>query len=489
MLAESMLLSAAGTLVGVAPAYLGTGVLVRIIASGRVFERLNIQVVPDLRLVLYTAAIAVFTGLLFGIAPSSYAFRRAPAAALRQTASGETRWWRLFGKGLVTAQVALSILLATAAVMFLGHVQRLRTTGLGFRSDHVLLLVLDREKSGYTRDQAAARYRELLARLEAIPGVRTASISGCSPLRGCGWGGRFMSTEEHVEPPDTGRRTAVNWVSPRYFETLGIPLARGRDFQFRDIGRPKAAIVTESMARLFFPSGQPIGKHVKVVPDPRFGEHDGEQTYEVVGVVGDAKGGQLRDPEMPGVYFLMFQGGHLPDEFELRTSGDPAAAAGTVQRVAREVVGTIHVERTLTLAEQVDGALVPERLIATLATYFGVVAAALAGIGLFGLLAFTVTRRTSEIGVRMALGATPGDVIGMVLRDAAAMVAAGLACGALLVIWSRPLASRLVEDLKPQAGLSLVWGSAALAVVALAAAYVPALRASRVDPMVALRHE
>ena len=185
----------------------------------------------------------------------------------------------------------------------------------------------------------------------------------------------------------------------------------------------------------------------------------------------------------------MFQGGHLNDEFELRTSGDPAAAAGTVQRVARDAVGTIHVERTLTLAEQVDGALVPERLIAALASYFGVLAAALAGIGLFGLLAYTVARRTNEIGVRMALGATQGIVIGMVLRDAAAMVAAGLACGGLLVIWSRPLALRLVEDLRAEVAGPVMWGAVVLAAVGFAAAYVPALRASRVDPVAALRHE
>ena len=178
-------------------AYYGVGVLVRIMASSRAFEHIDIEVHPDLNLVLFTAGIALLTGLLFGLAPAWYAFRAEPAMALRQTGRGGDTWfWRWFGKSLVAAQVALSIFLVTAAAVFLNHLSRLRNFDLGFRSDHVLLVTLDPSRSGYKPEQLAAPYQELLARLETIPQVRSASISGCTPLEGCGSGGPL---------PDCGR--------------------------------------------------------------------------------------------------------------------------------------------------------------------------------------------------------------------------------------------------------------------------------------------
>ena len=197
MLTESVLLSAAGTVAGVVVAYFGIGVLVRIMASSRAFEHIDIEVQPDLNLLLFTAGIALLTGLLFGLAPAWYAFRAEPAWRLRQTGRrGDTWFWRLFGKGLVAAQVALSIFLVTAAAVFLNHLSRLRNFDLGFRSDHVLLVTLDPSHSGYKPEQLAAPYQELLSRLAAIPRVRSASISGCTPLEGCGSGSRY---------PDRGR--------------------------------------------------------------------------------------------------------------------------------------------------------------------------------------------------------------------------------------------------------------------------------------------
>jgi ABC-type antimicrobial peptide transport system permease subunit len=185
----------------------------------------------------------------------------------------------------------------------------------------------------------------------------------------------------------------------------------------------------------------------------------------------------------------MFQENHLFDQFELRTSADPAAMAGTVRRVIGDVLKTAPVTRVKTLSEQVDSAIVPERLIATLTEFFGVLGAALAGIGLYGLLAYSVARRTNEIGIRMALGASTGDVNRLVLGDALGMLGAGLLLGALMVLWGRPLAAGLVLDLKSGSAGPLALAGAAIAAVALLAAYVPARRAARVDPMVALRHE
>jgi putative ABC transport system permease protein len=491
MLTESLLLSGAGAAAGVVVAYYGVGVLVGIMASSRAFEHIEVEVQPDLNLLLFTAGIALFTGLLFGLAPAWYAFRAEPAMALRQTGRGGDTWfWRWFGKGLVAAQVALSIFLVTAAAVFLNHLERLRNFDLGFRSDHVLLVTLDPSRSGRQREQLSGPYQELLARMEAIPQVRSASISGCTPLQGCGSGARHLIAEGRVERPEDRQLTAVTFVSPRYFETMETPLIAGRDFSFRDVGRSRVAIVNQATARHYFPGGNPIGKHVAIDLDPKTGGWFGsDQPYEIIGMVGDAKTFELRDAPYPMIYFNMFQESRLLHQFELRTTVDPEAVAGTVRRIVRDVLKTAPVARVTTLADQVDSNIVPERLVATLSEFFGCLGALLAGIGLYGLLAYTVARRTNEIGVRMALGARASDVSRLVLGDALGMVCAGLMAGASMVLWSRPLAASFVQDLKLESAGPLAFGGVAMVAVALLAAYVPARRAARVDPMVALRHE
>jgi putative ABC transport system permease protein len=490
MLTESVLLSTAGTLVGSLLAYLGTGVLVRIMASGRAHERITVEVQPDLHLLLFTAGIAVLTGLLFGIAPAWYAFRAAPVSGLRQGGrAGDTRLWRLFGRGLVAAQVGLSILLVTGAFVFLNHLSRLRNQDLGFRSDHVLLIQLDPARSGYRREQLAQPYQELVARLEAIPGVRSASITGCTPIQGCG-ASRFVTAEGYVERPENRRFTALSWVAPKYFETLGVPMIAGRDFNPADAGRPRVAIVSQAMARYYFPDADPIGKHITIDRDPRTGGWYGsDQPYEVVGVVGDSKYHELREPPQRTMYLNMFQESRLSHQFVLRTSVDPASVAGEARREVHEVLKTVTVSRVTTLSDQVDAAIVPERLIATLSGSFGALGAVLAGIGLYGLLAYTVARRINEIGVRMALGATAANITRMIVGDALWMVGAGLALGVPLVLWSRPLAARLVEDLHIPSVTPIAFGAVAVVTVALLASCIPARRAARVDPMEALRHE
>jgi putative ABC transport system permease protein len=340
MLTESVLLSGAGMLVGILLAYLFVASLVTIMASGRAFDHIDVEVQPDLHLLLVTTAVALLTGLLFGLAPAWYAFRSAPALAMRHGGSRRDTWfWRLFGKGLMTAQVALSIFLVTCAAVFLAHLARLRNFDLGFRSDHVLLMTLDLARGGYQREQLAAPYQQLLARLQSIPGVRSASISGCTPLQGCGSGGRYLFAEGRVEQPEDRQRTSVVFVAPRYFETLGIPLLAGRDFTFRDAAGPRVAIVNQTMARRYFPGVSPIGKHVRIDRDPRSGGWFGsDQPYQIVGLAGDAKAVELRDTPYPTMYFDMFQENRLLDQFELRTSGNPASMAATAQRMVRQVL-------------------------------------------------------------------------------------------------------------------------------------------------------
>jgi hypothetical protein len=291
-----------------------------------------------------------------------------------------------------------------------------------------------------------------------------------------------------VERLEDRQRPAIAFVAPGYFQTLGIPLLAGRDFQPQDAGRQRVAIVSAQVARHFFPGENPIGRHVTIVHDPRPFPFGDDRPYEIIGIAGDVKLFELREQPYPTIYFDMFQDNHTFDQFELRTSGDPAAMAGTVRRTVREAAG-LPVKRVTTLSAQVDTNIVPEHLMATLSGFFGGLGAVLAGIGLYGLLAYSVARRTSEIGVRMALGATAGDVSRHVVADALVTLCPGLLTGVLLAVWSRPLAASLVQDLKPEIAGPLALAGGTIAAVALLALCVPVRRAVRVDPLVALRHE
>jgi predicted permease len=478
-LTESLLLAGVGSALGVLMAYLGTGALVRIIGSGRM--RIDLHVAPDARVAFFTVAAAVLTGVLFGLAPAWHALSTAPASSLRDAGrGGETRLRRLFGKSLVAAQVALSMVLLSAAGLFANHLANLRGPGSGLRRDHVLLVSINPARSGYSHERVLQGYQELLARLERIPGVRMATVTGVNPIRGMG-AGRAVTVEGYQAKPDERRRVSLNWIAPKYFATLGIPLLMGRDFSLQDNGGPLAAIIDQTMARYYFGDANPIGRHIA------FDERAG--SYEIVGVAADAKYSDLHEPMVRVMYLDVFQEPVWAVNFALRTTIDPSAVAGEAVRALRQVLPAMPVTRVTSLADQIDQSIIPERLVATLSGLFGALGALLAAIGLYGLLAYTVARRINEIGIRMALGATSRDVTRMVLADALAMVGAGLMAGVPLVLWSKRFAVSVVEGLRVEIAAPVILGAAVMVAVALAAAYLPARRAARVDPMVALRYE
>ena len=494
LLTESVLLSAVATAAGILVAYLATRTLVGIMSSGRPIiglpPRVDIHVGMDAHVLLFTVAMACVTGLLFGFAPAWHAAGtgtrggaredrvldslRTAGAALDPTSQRRT------GHALVVAQVALSLVVLSAAGLFVRHLTALRNIDAGFDRDSVLLVSLNPQGSGYDRTELSRRYQELLARIHAIPGVRSATpqrrhTDPGRRRRALRAGGRRRG--------DTGRSRyiSLNWIGPRYFETLRTPLVAGRDFSFDDAGRPPVAIVNLAFARHYFgAAAAALGRHVTF---------DRETTaYEIVGVAGDAKYLTLHKVAPPMLYANAFQESGA-SQFAVRTTIAPTAVANEVRRAVQDVLKTVRVRAVTTLTEQVDASVVPERLMATVSSFFGGLGMLPAALGVYGLLAYTVARRTTEIGVRMALGATERDVVWMVLRRAAVLVGVGLVIGVPLAFWSLRVAARMLET--PDAVTLFPTASAAalLAVVALVAAWIPARRASRVAPLEALRAE
>ena len=493
VLTESLLLSGMGSLAGVALASAGAKTLVRTMLSGREFlrlqQRVEIQTQPDVQVLVFTTIVAVLTAVLFGAAPAWQALTSAPASSLRAAgAAGGTRRRRLFGKSLVVAQVALSVLLLSVAAVFVQHLSSLRNQDLGFQRASLLLVTLDPARGGYAREQLFAPYQDLLGRLNEIPGVRSVTLSGLTPISGAG-ASRFIKVEGFEEAPAARRYVPLNWVGPRYFETFGTPLLAGRDFAFTDRGGPAVAIVNQAMARHYFADRNPIGGRFQLVGPSNSGITGAppDQVYEIVGVVADAKYLDLREPPPRTIYLNAFQEPRLFSRFALRTSGDPGAVASDVRRIVLEDLKTVPVAEMTTMEALVDAWIVPERVIAMLSSFFGGLGALLAALGLYGLLAYTVTRRTNEIGIRIALGATRANISRMVLRGALGLVCSGLVIGVPLALLSRRAARRVVADLPADSVWPLLIATAMMLAIATAAAYLPARRASNVDPVDALR--
>jgi predicted permease len=385
---------------------------------------------------------------------------------------------------LVIGQVGLSLLLLMAAGLFVRTLENLRNLDTGFQTDGVLLVNLDARRAGYQNARLLDLYSDLLEQVSALPGVTSASLSANTPLSGGIWSESIL-LEGQAPQPGGGLSAHFNKVSPGYFATMRTPLLLGRDFTMRDDeAAPPVAIVNEAFVKEYLRGRNPVGVHVSVQNSPD------SQNMEVIGVVGDTVSFDLRDPAPPFVYAPYLQNVKSAGfaTIELRARGSLLATANLVRAAISQRLFNTAVT-ILPYGEQVERTLVREKLVATLASLFGAISLGLAAVGLYGLVAFTVTRQTHEIGVRIALGANRAQVLWMVLRAALALVAIGILIGLPTSFVVSGLVSKMLFGLRPTDLANAAEVAGLLIAVATVAAYLPARRASSVEPMEALRYE
>ncbi len=478
MLTESLLLSLAGTGLGVLLAVWGTGLLVK-------FLDVSLDLTPDPRVLSFTAGMALLTGLLFGLAPAWRGSRADPMAAMKAGSRGLVRGSGAgSGKLLVAGQVALSMVLVAGAGLLVSTFWRLARLDPGFDASRVLIAALDLRGSGYTPERRDAVFRQILDSTRATPGVQSASLSDFTPMF---LGRRIhdLAIEGGDGPSREASRVFFNAVSDGYFATMGTALVAGRDFNGHDTPASAAvAIVNQTMAKRFFRGRSPIGRRFRI----RTGDTPGDPV-EIVGVVKDAKYSDLRQEIPPTVYTVWSQN-HFPfPNIEIRSAaGAPGALIAGVKSGVASVDAGISIKFT-TLADEVARTLERERLLATLAGFFGGLALVLAIIGLYGVMSYNVTRRRSEIGIRMALGADKYQVLRMVMGEVAVLIGSGIAVGLGVTLAATRLVASFLYGVRPNDPLTLLVAAGMLAAAAGAAGYLPARRASRLDPMTSLREE
>jgi predicted permease len=483
LLIESLVLSVGGGLAGVGLAFAMTrGLLALVPTEG---NPLLIRAEPDLRILLFALGLMLVTCLIFGLVPALRASRPNLATTLKDVvASIAGRGGSLLlRKGLVTAQVALSFLLLFGAGLFVRSLQNLKATDTGFRDlDNLVTFQLSPALNGYDAPRTVHFYRELLDRIRAIPGVRSAGMATVAVLHGDEWDST-TSVEGHQAKDGEDMQAFMNSVSPDYFQTMGTPILQGRDFDRRDIkDNSKVAIVNEQFARHFFGANSAVGRHI--------GHGSGPGTKLDIEIVGVAANSLYEGPR-EGVRRQVFvpNWGNVSGAFYVRAGMGSQALYGALRSEVKKLDASMPVYELKTLAGQLDETLLTERLIALLSAGFALLATLLATIGLYGVMAFAVARRTKELGLRMALGAQPGSVIWMVMREVLALLAIGLAVGIPAAIGlGRFVAAQLygIKGSDPWiAGASMLL----LIAVASAAGWIPAQRASRVDPILALRYE
>ena len=512
LLTESVMLSVLGGIAGLAVAYGGVKALVGLMPTNMFPIELHLS--PDLRLLGFAFGVSVLTGLLFGVAPALKATRPDLVPSLKNESAAPVVALSRFGLGridvrrvLVVVQVGLSLLLLIGAGLFVRSLDNLRELNLGFVREKVLLVGVDPGRNGYKGQRLRTFYDRLQARVQALPGVRSASLAAITPLAGSRWNSN-IALQSYQWKPTERPDIDMNAVSPRFFETMGIPILVGRDFRSDDNpsftsdpvdrrpgvkpaqrpedinGPPRVAIINDVMAKRFSPNESPLGKRFCI--DDKFKTED---SYEIVGVVRAGKYFDLREAAESMIYLPAWRLGANSKTLCLRSSGNPNALIDAVRQQVASLDSAIPVLRSRSMEDEFNGNVAQERIIAILCSFFGTLALLLVSVGLYGVMAHSVTRRTREIGIRMALGAQRRRVLWMMLRDAVVLVLLGGLIGVPAAFAVTRFLTSFLYGLTAHDPLVMASATALLLIVTVIASYLPARRATKVDPMIALRYE
>jgi predicted permease len=493
LLTEGLLLSLMGGTLGLLFAVWGTGVLAMFARSGPVgsvsYEAMSVvlDLRPNGRMLAFTVALCLLTVLLFGLAPAFRGSKIPLTQAMTGRSTGAGSSERRFGmrKLLVIVQVALSFALLTGATLFVRTLRNLRSEDLGLDREHVLLVWTLPGQTELRGAELSSLFWTMQERISSLPGVASASASVSGLLTGDHFGPAIRVEGSATDNTQDVRADGTMSIGPRFFETIGQPLLQGRDFARADADpAARVVIVIETLARRFFGSESPIGRRLIS------GLAGNSPSYEIVGVVKDAKYRTPRESSGLMTYWPYVQGGRLSRLcLVIRATGNPASIAASVRQELRNIAPNLPVLKIDTVEEQLDALLFQERFIASLSTFFGVLAVLLACIGLYGVMSYAVARRTGEIGIRLALGSTPAGVLRLVLRESLWLVSAGIVIGMSVSFALMRLASTRLYGVRAADPLTIIGAALLMITVTALAALLPARRAARVDPLVALRHE
>ena len=480
LLTESLMLALLAGVLGIFCAYWGKSVLVSLLPGGLVR---NLDFTLDARVFLYTMTLAVVATLLFGLVPALQASRSASVVALKDRTgapTGSGRWYGLRGV-LVMIQVALSLIALVGAGLFIHSLRNAQEINPGFEVQHEAVMFLNPGAENYAQPQAEALYRDVVQRLDDSPMIAGASLSDTPPLGG-GLQRTTFTDGVDTSDPRNGKLTPVVAVAPGYFSAAGITLLEGRDFaQSDDANAAMVCVVNREAANVFWPGQDPIGKHLHFLGEP--------WDVAVVGEVNTAKYATLGEAPQAVVYMPLKQHYSPAVVLYVRTKGDPTKAIPFVRSTLRTLAPSVPLLRVQTMEQVLVQSLTAPRMGAELLGTFGLLALVLAAIGTYGVMSYSVNQRTREIGIRMALGAQPGNVLRLVLMNGLAMVVAGVVVGLGLSVLLAKSMNTLLYGIGMFDAPSFLITAALLIVVALAACYLPARRAMRVDPIVALRYE
>jgi predicted permease len=483
LLTESVILAVAGGALGLLVAYWGSRTLLHL-AGGSSPIPLDAQI--DGRVLIFTALLALITAVFFGLVPALRATRVELATALRSQGRGvagaQGRPGKLaLGKLLVVAQVALSLLLLVGTGMLVRSMQKLQNADLGMARDRLVIAEVDAQRAGYDGPRLVALIRDLVARMERVPGVSGVSYSENGIFSGTE-SGTTLQVEGYTARADSDTVVAYDDVGPAYFHTIGAHLMQGRDFEARDNeSGPKVAVINTTAASFVFRDGDAIGRHLTV----------DSTTWEIVGVVADVEEQGVREGPQRRVYFPMVQMERQPGRFklEIHTNGDPSRIVVPVRRALQAADPSLVVLSVDPLNHLIGDSISRDRMVAQVVTSFGALALVLAALGLYGVMAYATVRRTSEFGLRMALGAQPGDVTRLMLREALILTIGGVVIGLPVAIMATRLLAGQLYEVAVLDVPSIVLAITVLSISAAAAGLLPAIRAARVPPLEALRVE